>query len=172
MVWRLLANSIREPKSTADFRREVSMTTANTGRKQRGRPFKPGQSGNPKGRPVGSKHKATLAAMALMEGDIEQVTQVCIDKAKEGDLLAVKLILDKVIPQARERHISLRLPNVEGAPDIPVALAAVLGAVGNGTLTPGEGQSLAAMIEAYRRGLELTNIDARLMALEQMEVDK
>ncbi|MGB6419402.1 MAG: DUF5681 domain-containing protein, partial [Pseudolabrys sp.] len=34
----------------------------NTAQKQRGRPFEPGKSGNPKGRPKGSRNQATLLA--------------------------------------------------------------------------------------------------------------
>ena len=44
--------------------------------------------------------------------DIEAIVQVCVDKAKDGDLMAVKLILDKVIPNARERRLSITLPRV------------------------------------------------------------
>jgi len=38
---------------------------------QQGNQFKPGQSGNPQGRPSGSRHKATLAAQALLDGEAE-----------------------------------------------------------------------------------------------------
>jgi hypothetical protein len=128
--------------------------------------FKPGKSGNPKGKAKGTLHKATRAALALLEGDLEAVTQKCVEKAKEGDMMAVKLILDKVLPNARERRLSIKLPQIEGATDLPAALAAILGAVGNGELTPGEGQTITVMLEAYRKGIELTEIEARLTALE------
>ena len=49
---------------------------------------------------------------------------------------------------------------------MPKALEAVMQAVAAGDLTPGEGQSLTAMLEAYRKGLELTDMEARLTALE------
>ncbi len=131
--------------------------------------FKPGKSGNPKGKAKGTLHKATRAALALLEGDLEAITQVCVDKAKEGDLMAVKLILDKVIPNARERRLSIKLPQVEGAANLPAVLAAVLEAVASGDLTPGEGQTITAMLEAYRKGVELNDIEARLRALEGMK---
>jgi hypothetical protein len=43
------------------------MTLANTRRKQAGG-FQKGQSGNPRGRPVGSRNNATLACEVLLEG--------------------------------------------------------------------------------------------------------
>jgi hypothetical protein len=129
--------------------------------------FRKGESGNPRGRAKGSRHKATLAALALLEGDLEAITQVCIDKAKDGDLMAVKLILDKLLPNRRERSINLKVPRVKGAQDIPQALEAVMQAVAAGDLTPGEGQALTTMLEAYRKGLEFTTIESRLRALEE-----
>jgi hypothetical protein len=129
--------------------------------------FKPGQSGNPKGKTKGTLHKATRAALELLEGDLEAITQVCIDKAKAGDHLAVKLILDKLLPNQRERSINLKVPRVKGAQDLPQALEAIMQAVAAGELTPGEGQALTAMLEGYRKGLEFTTIEARLRALEE-----
>ena len=41
----------------------------NSAGKQRGKPFEKGQSGNPVGKPKGARHKATLAAEALLDGE-------------------------------------------------------------------------------------------------------
>lgn len=121
-----------------------------------------GKSGNPDGKPKGCKHKATRAALNLLEGDLEAITQKCIDKAKEGDLMAAKLILDKALPNVKERPISFKFPKVEGAADVPDALSAVLKAVGKGEITPGEGQALTALLDNYRKGIEVAGIEARL----------
>jgi hypothetical protein len=86
--------------------------------------------------------------------------------------MAVKLVLDKLIPNAKELPLSLSLPKVESAADIPQALAAVMAAVGEGEITPGEGQALTAILEVYRKGLELADIEARLRALEERAIAK
>jgi hypothetical protein len=98
---------------------------------------------------------------------LEAITQECIKQAKEGNLVAVKLVLDKLIPSAKELPLSLSLPKVEGAADLPAALSAVMAAVAQGDITPGEGQALTAMLEAYRKGLEFADIEARLRTLEE-----
>ena len=126
-----------------------------------------GQSGNPSGKPKGCKHKATLAALKLLEGDLKAITKKCVEAAKAGDLAAIKLILDKFIPATRELPVNLKLPKVDGVADIPKALSAILKAVADGKLTTEQGQSLAAMLEAYRKGIETTELEARISALEQ-----
>lgn len=129
--------------------------------------FKPGKSGNPKGKAKGTLHKATRAALALLEGDLEAITQKCVERAKEGDLMAVKLILDKVLPNAKERRLSVKLPKVKGAANLPAVLSAVLDMVGNGELTPGEGQTITSIIESTRKGIELAEIEKRLEVIEE-----
>jgi hypothetical protein len=57
-----------------------------TAKKQRGRPFEPGTSGNPNGRPRGSRNKTTLAIEALFEGESEAITRKLLEMAKEGDM--------------------------------------------------------------------------------------
>jgi hypothetical protein len=108
-----------------------------------------------------------LAALKLLEGDLKAITKKCVEAAKAGDLAAIKLILDKFIPAARELPVNLKLPKVDGVADIPKALSAILKAVADGKLTTEQGQSLAAMLEAYRKGIETTELEARISALEQ-----
>ena len=59
----------------------------------RGRPFAPGQSGNPNGRPKGARNKATIAAEALLDGDAEAITRKIVEKALDGDMIALRLCL-------------------------------------------------------------------------------
>jgi hypothetical protein len=134
--------------------------------------YKKRESGDHEGKPKGKLHKATRAALELLEGDLETITQVCVDKAKEGDLMAIKLILNKLIPNARERRLSIKLPKVEGAANLPSVLAEVLELVNNGELTPGEGQTIAGIIESTRKGIELADIETRLRALEEKSNEK
>src|SRR5262249_4193060 len=69
----------------------------NTAAKQRGRPFEPGKSGNPKGRPKGSRNQATLLAEALLDGEAEAITRKVINAALEGDTTALRLYLERLL---------------------------------------------------------------------------
>jgi hypothetical protein len=65
--------------------------------------FEKGQSGNPAGRPRGSRNKATVLAEAMFEGEVEAIVRMAIGKAKEGDITAIRLCLDRVLPRQRHR---------------------------------------------------------------------
>ncbi len=68
--------------------------------------WKKGQSGNPAGKTPGSRNKATQMVMALMEGGAKAIVQQVVKAAKEGDLTAAKLVLDRLAPPVRERAAS------------------------------------------------------------------
>jgi len=128
--------------------------------------YKPGQSGNPTGRPKGARNKATVAAETLLEGEAETITRKCIDLALEGDLVALRLCLSRIVPAKRERNIQLDLPPLEGSQDVLKGIATVLEAVGDGALTPSEGASITRLLEAYRGAFETVELENRLQDLE------
>jgi hypothetical protein len=129
--------------------------------------FKPGQSGNPKGKPKGALNQTTRAAQAILDGEAQALTRKAVELAQEGNVIALKLCLERIMPPRKDRPIILELPQIEGVGDIPIILQAVLKAVAGGEITPQEGQAVASMIEAYRKGAELADIEARITALEQ-----
>src|SRR5271169_4787644 len=99
----------------------------NTAPIQRGRPFAPGKSGNPKGRPKGARNNATVIAEVLLDGEANAITRKLIDKALEGDTTALRLCLDRLLPPKRGRPVSFKLPaKIETAADAAQASSLVL----------------------------------------------
>jgi hypothetical protein len=119
-----------------------------------------------KGRPDGSRNKASLMAEKLMEGDTEEVIMAVIEKAKDGDIQAAKLILDRIVPLRKGRPVQIDLPGMTNAGDVVNALSATLKAVSDGHLTPDEAQALAHILEGQRRAIETTDLERRLETLE------
>ena len=139
------------------------MATATT----RGRPFAAGTSGNPKGRPVGARNRATLALEVLMEGDATKIVRVVLAAAKNGDLTAARLILDRIAPVPRDRRLApFDLPVIDTAAAAALAQGVVIAAVAGGELRPSEGEALAGLIELRRRSVESQDFEARLAEIE------
>ena len=136
----------------------------NTGPKQ-GR-FQPGKSGNPAGRPKGSRHAVTLAVEALLDGEAEVITRKAVEAAKAGDMVAIRLVLDRVCPPRKTRPIYINLPAISGLSDIAVAQNEVLRATCSGELCLEDAQVLGGLIEARRRALETAELELRISELE------
>lgn len=128
--------------------------------------WKPGQSGNPKGKPTGARNRATIAVLALMEDGAKEITEAVIAAAKAGDLSAARMILDRLAPPAKERPVSLALPAIDTAEGVSAAQQAIVQAVATGDLLPGEGTALAGIVEARRKAIETLQLDQRISALE------
>lgn len=75
------------------------------GRKTMPHLFKPGQSGNPAGRPKGSVNKYTQLARELLSSRGEEIVQVVIDKALKGDVHCLKMCMDRIVPQQKAVEI-------------------------------------------------------------------
>jgi hypothetical protein len=91
--------------------------------------------GNP-GKPRGARHKATQAALALLDGHAEALTRKAVDMALAGDVAALRMCLDRVAPVRKDAPVTFALPAMTCARDAAQAAGAVLGAVSEGELTP------------------------------------
>ena len=77
---------------------------------KQGARFRKGQSGNPSGRPRGARNKTTLAVEALLDGEAEVLTRKAIERAKDGDSVALRLCLERILPPRKDRPVSFALP--------------------------------------------------------------
>ena len=62
--------------------------------------FLKGCSGNPAGRPLGSKNKCTQFR-ELLEDDLPALVSVLRDKALDGDMNAMRLVLERLVPKVQ-----------------------------------------------------------------------
>ena len=137
------------------------MTDRKSGRNADGT-FTAGNAGKPKG----TRHKATQAVLALLDGEAVALTRQAVTMALDGDGAALRLCLERIAPPRRDAPVQFDLPRMETARDAAKAAGAVLEAVAEGDLTPTEGAHIMALVETYRRTLETSELEARVAALE------
>ena len=144
---------------------------ANAAVKQRqggpGRPFQPGQSGNPAGKRKGTRHRATVLAEKLMTDDSEAVVRAVVKAAKGGDMTAARLILDRIAPTRKGRPISLPVSSIKTSEEVTEAMSAVVASMASGALTPDEATAVANVIEVKRKAIETQELENRVIALER-----
>lgn len=141
-------------------------STENTVPKQL-KPFQPGKSGNPKGRPKGSRNAVTLALESLLDGQAGALTQKAIDLALSGDLVALRICLDRILPPRKDRPIGFVMPAISTIADAPKAIAAIANAVALGELTATEAVDVSRLVEFYVRSIEGSDFEKRLRAIEE-----
>ncbi|KQQ39152.1 hypothetical protein ASF58_22945 [Methylobacterium sp. Leaf125] len=129
--------------------------------------FQPGQSGNPAGRPKGARSKAMQALDAILDGEAEAITRRVIELAKEGDTQALRMCLDRLVPQRRDRPVTFELPAIETTADLTRATNAMLQAVAAGELTPSEAADIGKTVDAHVRAIEAVDLHQRLLRIEE-----
>jgi Family of unknown function (DUF5681) len=129
--------------------------------------FQKGQSGNPAGRPLGARNRATVAAEALLEGEAERLTREAIERALDsGDSALLRFCLSRILPPARSRRITLELFEGSHAEAVAASVAATVDAVATGLISPLEASGVAALLEVKRRTIETLDLEQRLAHLE------
>lgn len=124
-----------------------------TGEKQGTGKFKPGQTGNPKGRPKGARNKATLLAEAMLIARTEKIMSMWLDMAESGHQGYTRDAVNRLLPIQRQRPIQFHLPELKDLASILKAYDAVADGLSNGELTSDEANCLLRLIEGKRSAL-------------------
>ena len=140
--------------------------TRNSGVKTEGRnPDGTFAAGNP-GKPKGSRHRTTQAVQELIDDQSGAITQKAVQKALEGDTVALRLCIERIAPALKDAPVEFNLPVIGTAADAAQAVSALLRAVSEGAVTPLEGATVMGLLEQYRRTLEATDFEKRIEVLE------
>jgi hypothetical protein len=129
-------------------------------------PFQKGESGNPAGRPRGSRNRATLLMESLLADDAEAIGRKAIAMAKQGDMAAIRLCMDRLSPVRKGEPVAFELPPLDKPADSVAAAAEIVAAVAAGELTPSEAADLAKVVDVYVRAIATKAFDERLTKLE------
>jgi hypothetical protein len=94
--------------------------------------------------------------------------QKAIDLALIGDMAALRLCLDRILPPRRDRPLTFNFPAITNAAEAAKTMSAILAAVASGEITPTEAAEIGKLVDGYVRAVEATELAARIERLERM----
>jgi hypothetical protein len=128
--------------------------------------FQKGESGNPAGRPRGSRNRTTILMQDLLAGRAEAIGQKLVELAENVDIAAIRNCMDRLAPEGKDEPVDVGLPPIEKPADSVAAAQAIVAAVAAGDLTAAEAAGLAKVVDVYVRAVETKGFDERLTKLE------
>jgi hypothetical protein len=150
---------MKKPLTSDDS--EIPKVEARNGR------FKKGVSGNPKGRPPGSRNKATLAMLEFLEGEGPSLMCRAVELAQAGNMVALKLCLERLLPPQKERPVVVDLPAIKSPEDVQAAYNKLFEAIAEGIISPAEAKLLSGLIDKQGEVVERAAMEQRLEDLEK-----
>jgi len=121
--------------------------------------FKKGESGNPDGRPKGSKDKRTQYR-ELFEPHADDLIQKAIDLALAGDTACLKMCIDRLVSPFRAKDATITLDDITGT--LTEQGEKIITAMGNGELSPSDASSmLSGIIEIEELEKRVSDLEAR-----------
>lgn len=123
--------------------------------------FKPGQSGNPAGRPK-DKTPATLLRKSIAD-DMPEIVKTLVELAKGGDVQAAKVLLDRICPPLRPQALPIALP-VNGS--LTEQGSEIIKATMTGQIPPDIGSQLITALSHQAKIVEIDDLTKRIEALE------
>ncbi len=126
--------------------------------------WKPGQSGNPKGRPPWTQYQKRFREI-VTDDELRDLLTTVLAAAKAGDMQAAGLILSRMVPTLRpaSEPVNVELP-VDATP-LETALA-IIAATAGGTITPADGKMLLDGLAAVVKIQEVAELIPRIEAIE------
>ncbi len=124
--------------------------------------FQPGQSGNPNGRPK-DKTPATLLRKSIVN-EMPEILKTLVNLAKEGDVQAAKVLLDRICPPLKPQASPIALPvngtlSEQGGEIIKATLA--------GVIPPDIGSQLITALANQSKLVQTTDLISRIETLEK-----
>ena len=131
-------------------------------------PFEKGKSGNPNGKPKGAVNKTTAIAQSLLEGEAETLVGKVVQLALDGDLTCLRMCLERLVPIRRDTPVRIDIPEIATVAEMPKLFSAIAARLREGT-THSEATAFVGLAEAFRKSLEVVDLETRISALEEKD---
>jgi len=131
--------------------------------------FKPGESGNPNGRPIGAKDRRTMFR-EMVEPHSDELVNHAIEMALSGNEAMLRLLLDRLLP-AKPKEEPLDNLNLSTG-SLTERSNQVLAGMDNGTITPHQGNNLLHGLRDCAYIFEVDDLVKKVEVLEKEMLHK
>ncbi len=129
--------------------------------------FQKGQSGNPAGRRKGALNKVSRKVIERISEKGDELLDVILEKALDGDLVALKLCLERLCPAQKELPLpAIKLPEITGPEDLPKATKTLMKAAASGSMTPSALTAMTCVVKAHMETVQTADLAERIRKLE------
>ncbi|WP_136256489.1 DUF5681 domain-containing protein [Metallibacterium scheffleri] len=126
--------------------------------------WKPGQSGNPKGRPPGIP---SMAAVLRGSIDVQAIIAKLAESAAKGNTRAAELLLDRALPTLRPVAEAVELPGLKDAATLTAKAERIVELAAEGKVSPDVATALLGAIGTLAKAIEIDELMRRIEALEE-----
>jgi Family of unknown function (DUF5681) len=127
--------------------------------------WKPGQSGNPGGRP-----KRIGVVRELLEERRGDLVMKAIDLALAGDVGALRLCIERLAPPLKSISDAVVIAGLADAKTLTEKSEAIVRAVGKGAVSPTVAVELLTAVGGLAKAMEIDELTRRVSDLEQLTV--
>ena len=143
----------------------MSNEPAKSGESRNGGRWKPGVSGNPRGKPPGARRLIMRALEGQIAAAAPDLLASVIAEGRTDWRPALELL--KIIGLNKRTVVeALDLPKMENASDILAGQRHIIEQVASGEMSAEEGAALSALLDRQRQAIEGADMEQRLAALE------
>ena len=130
--------------------------------------FVKGVSGNPAGRVRGTRNKVTILMACLKKGDLQEIMNKVIQKAKEADLAAARLVFDVILRSRRYERIVCELPPVRTPDDVVTAMEKLSADVAAGVLPAEVAADMTRMLDLFLQAFAHVRTEEHIRQVEEL----
>jgi hypothetical protein len=104
----------------------------------------------------------------MMQHEAKDIGKVAIERARGGDMTAIKILLDRLSPVPRGRFLRFQAPKIENPADLAPFTASVLQALANGELTAAEAADIMSVVAVHLQALQTSGLGVDVSELKRL----